>query len=103
MKENFSILNKRVMFQDYIAHSDALGNTLKRWHNYSEIWAKVERIKSYEKGGEKDNLHRITIRFNPHIKPSMRIRYQDRILNIVSLVNRDEADRYIVIQTKEAR
>jgi len=45
--------------------------------------------------------HRVRIRFRPDVSPKMRIRHVDRILEVVSVVDKDERNRELWFMCRE--
>ena len=60
----------------------------------SPCWASVEPLSGKERLGadraEASVTHRVRIRYQPDVKPDMRVNFQGRYLNIISVINKEE-------------
>lgn len=87
-------LRHRVTIQKLISTPDGGGGSTKTWIDDATVWAAIEPLR----GGERyvaqqiqsELTHKITMRYREGIKPQMRIKYKDRIFEILSVIDIDE-------------
>lgn len=90
-------LNRRLTLQSPVSVSDGMGGFTTTWKTESIVWGSLwptsasERIQS--QAPTLVITHRIRIRYHKTIAPSWRIKYGNRYLSIVSIVNMNESDR----------
>ena len=98
-------LNKRIVFQKSIG--GAVVSTLDgEWEDVFSTWASVKPIigrEYYAAETINSNLtHKITIRYRPGINSKMRIKFKERLFNIVGPpINVDEGNKELVIMASE--
>lgn len=73
--------------------------------NYIEVWASITPIVGKEFfAAEKENseiTHKIRIRYASGIKPSMRVNFNNRIFQIMSVINYQERNSELQLMCKE--
>lgn len=81
------------------------GNLTATWSEYAAAWARIEPLSGAESWrGEQvaaDVTHRITTHYVAGVTPKMRITYDGRTFDIVSVVNTDEAGAMLEISARE--
>lgn len=99
-------LNKSLVFQAPVKVSDGAGGFTTTWLSVGSVSAAVWPISATEiiknDKNSMDITHRVRIRYRKGIKPFWRISYQDRYLNIISIINPDESNEMLDILCKEA-
>ncbi|MBM4021297.1 MAG: head-tail adaptor protein [Planctomycetes bacterium] len=86
-------LRERVTVQQASETRNALGETLQTWSTYSTIWASVEGVSSRESllAGQQEIVisHRVRMRWLDGLTQNMRLRWRNRTLDIISILERD--------------
>ena len=90
-------LRHRVTIKNFTSAPDATGQVIDSWSTLATVWAKVSPQSGTEKTNEGTSniheVHNVKIRYTGDIKPTYRLLYKTRILNIKSIGNLDERDR----------
>lgn len=98
-------LDKRIEIQSRVLSADTFGEPVPAWETIAVVYAAVEPISGREawqaQQAQADVTHRVTIRFRAELAPKMRFRFRGRALNIDSVVNLEEDDRFSVCLCKE--
>jgi SPP1 family predicted phage head-tail adaptor len=83
-------LRDRVTIQRASESRNALGETVLTWTDYTERWASVDGVSSREAlaagQSQVEMSHRVRLRYVDGLTQSMRIMWQGRKLEIVSLL-----------------
>jgi len=86
-------LRERVTVQQASETRNTLGETLQTWSTYSTIWASVEGVSSRESllaGQQQISIsHRVRMRWLDGLTQNMRLRWRNRTLDIISILERD--------------
>lgn len=98
-------LNKRITFIKRGEFEDALGQIKHGYFDYKTVWATVKALR----GGEyyeaqklrPETTYKITTRYHDCITPDMRIRYNDKIMEILTVQNVAECNTMLEIQAVE--
>lgn len=103
--------NKKIFFQDKTSVSDGMGGFTETWSDYITHYSEIRPLTGKEiiESGklQHDLTHRLFMRYREGITPDMRIRYydycagSDRYFEIVSLLNKFEADKELEILATE--
>ena len=100
-------LNKRIRIQAPTRTRDAIGGSVSGWETCTTRWGSVEPLAGKEvfRGNQVDSrlTHKVWMRYDRNIRlnPDMRLIYNGRILNIHSVANIKEADRFVVVMCIE--
>jgi SPP1 family predicted phage head-tail adaptor len=101
-----SELSKRVALQYQTKVSDGMGGWTTTWTTAAEIYAAVWPVSASEQvkaqGVTMTISHRIRIRYRANLRSSWRIKMGSRFFNIVSIVDSNEAHKFLDILAKEA-
>lgn len=98
-------LNRRVEILKYFVKRDAYGGEDGRWLPVGRVWAKIEPVSgteyftSQQVSGE--TVTKITIRFYAGLDVMHRIRYTDKLYEIIGISDADTTHRWTVINCKE--
>ncbi|MHB8110500.1 MAG: phage head closure protein [Syntrophorhabdaceae bacterium] len=99
-------LNKRVSLQYSTRVADGAGGFTVTWATAAEIYAAVWPVSAKEtiEAGQATMTitHRIRIRYRANLKSSWRIKLGSRYFNIVSIIDQNEAHKFLDILCKEA-
>lgn len=100
-------MRHRIFFQEAVTTDDGYGGKVKTWTTCGEAWAKVEPLSGREyffaHQIQVEVTHRITTRFRRDIREDMRINIGDRILEIESIIDIDEAHQFLQFYCTEAK
>lgn len=99
-------LNKRISLQYSTRVADGAGGFTVTWVTAAEIYAAVWPVSAKEtiEAGQAAMTitHRVRIRYRANIKSSWRIKLGSRYFNIVSIIDQNEAHKWLDILCKEA-
>lgn len=98
-------LNHRITVQEVYKQADGMGGYQEVWQDYLHAWADIRPIDHKEREWAMQISsrisHRVHLRYREGITPGMVVRYGDRILEIASVINVDEADRELILYCEE--
>jgi len=99
-------LNKRITLQSRTKTSDGMGGFTTTWSDVATLWAAVWPVSAKEITQADATVmlvsHRIRIRHRGTLTSSYRIKFGAQYFNIVSIINQNEAGKWIDIMCKEA-
>lgn len=88
-------LNRRVTIQQRATTPDTFGQQSGIWTDVASCWAGIEQLMGRElemaQAINAETTHRITLRYRAGITPAMRVLYQARVLNVLSVIDPDTA------------
>lgn len=100
-------LDKLVTLQYKTKVPDGLGGFTSTWVNSDSIWAAIWPVSASETVKAMQTTmtitHRIRIRWRAKVKPQWRLKFGERIFNIVSIINPNEDNRWLDIMAKEVQ
>lgn len=98
-------LKHRVTLQEYTATRDSYGAELEAWVDIATAWASVEPLtgKEYFQTQQinAEISTKVTIRFKAGVAAKMRLIYNDRVFEIISVINTEEKDVQLVLMCRE--
>lgn len=106
---NSGSFRHRITFLKLESLKDELGQEIgKDWIEYKKAWAMIKTLKGSEyvnAGSERATItSRFVIHYTEGITAEMRIKYNNRIFDIIEPpINDDEADKTLTILVKEKR
>ncbi len=98
-------LNRRVEILQFFKHRDAFGGEIGEWKSVAKAWAAItpssgtEHIFAQQVTAEK--VVKITIRYCQWLTVLHRIRYGDKIYEIVGELDNETAHKATIINAKE--
>jgi SPP1 family predicted phage head-tail adaptor len=103
---NSGKLKHRIEIQNSTELRSASGAvTGQTWHPFCYVWAAMEPLsgKEYFAAAQIQSTisHKITIRYRAGIKPYYRATWNDRIFNIISIINTREENRELILYCTE--
>jgi SPP1 family predicted phage head-tail adaptor len=102
---NPGTLNRRITIQQLTTGKDDEGFPTESWNDFYSCWAAVEPLKGREyfqaAAFNAENTVRFRIRYRSGIKPDMRIVYDKRVFDIISVIDINEAHKEIHLMAKE--
>jgi len=88
-------LNRRITIQQRDSEQNTFGQQLLTWSDVLICWAGIEQMQGRElemaQAINAETTHRVTIRYRAGITPAMRVLYQGRVLNVLSVLDIDTA------------
>jgi len=103
---NAGELRHRVKLQSVARTSDGAGGFTEAWSDDAEVWAKVEPLQGTQyvlaDALRNEVTHRVTIRYRAGVTPRQRVLLASRVLEILTIIDRDEAHVYLQLLCREA-
>lgn len=98
-------LRHRITLQKLEMVQNAYGEMTETWTDVSTVWASVNPISAREffqaETVNSEITHKILIRYRENVKPSMRVKFKDRIFFIQSVINFNEKNEALQLMCKE--
>ncbi|SCY25308.1 phage head closure protein [Alkaliphilus peptidifermentans] len=98
-------LRHRITIQEYQATRDSFGAEVKEWVDIKTVWASIEPLSGREYFSAKqinaEVTTKIRTRYLKGIHPKMRVLFNDRIFEILSVINVEEKKRELELMCKE--
>ena len=99
-------LRQHVILQQSVAESNAIGEEIYTWADVATVWAAVEPATGswYYAGQQAESKvdGRVRIRYRSDILPTWRIKFGDRYLSIVSILNPQERNKELILMYIES-
>jgi SPP1 family predicted phage head-tail adaptor len=102
---NSERLRHRITIQSPAGGTDSYGDPSGEWTDFATVWAGIEALQGREyvaalqDQSEVDT--RVVIRYLKGVKSSMRVKYGERTLSIISVIDNREAHRDMQLMCKE--
>jgi SPP1 family predicted phage head-tail adaptor len=98
-------LRHRIILEESRITRDSFGAEIFEWVQVSEIWADVTPLSGKEfvafKQINAEISSKVTLRYQSGIDTKMRVLFNDRIFEILSIINQDEKNIALVLMCKE--
>jgi len=98
-------LKQRITIQQPTQTKNAIDEVVSTWSTFCTIWAAIEPAvgSSYYAANQLDAKvdGKVRIRYRGDLEPTMRVKFGDRILNIVSIVHPQENHRELHLMYTE--
>ena len=102
---NVGKLKNLVTIEELVKSKDEAGGRVEEWSEFVKAWCSLRPVSGNEKWYSNERhaevTHQILTRYIDGLKPTMRIVAKDRIFNIESVINMDEANKTLLIVAKE--
>ncbi len=99
-------LRHKVTIQNYTTSPNAVSEPVKTWADYATVWASIEPIRGKEFWDSQQVNAEITgkikLRYLSGITSKMRVKYETRIFEILSVINPGEKNRELQLMVKES-
>ena len=99
-------LRQHVVLQQPVAGSNAIGEIVDTWADVATVWAAIEPATGswYYAGQQAESKvdGRVRIRYRSDVLPTWRIKYGDRYLSIVSILNPQERNKELTLMYLES-
>jgi len=100
-------LRHHIVIETPTEASDSYGGFTTTWAEYTNAWVSMKPYKNWENRVSMQNetrtLHKISMRYFAGITPKMRVKFGSRYFNIVSIINREEANITLDIIGEEGK
>lgn len=98
-------LNKKITFQQLCQDKDEYGEIVEEWLDIKTVWAEIAPVSGNQffaaKQINSEISHNVYVRYCNDLSPSMRIKFRDRIFEILYIMNVKEENRLLQIYCKE--
>lgn len=98
-------LSKRIKIQKFGQSKNEYGEFEELWEDFKEVWAEIKPVSGNQffaaKQINSEISHNVYIRYRTDLKPSMRIKFKERVFEILYLMNVNEGNRLMQIYCKE--
>jgi SPP1 family predicted phage head-tail adaptor len=98
-------LRHRVTIQQAVEAHNAYGETIRTWSTVATVYASVEPIRGREffdaEQVQSEISQRVRMRYRSGIKPTMRLLYGSRLLQIQAVIDVEERHREIHLMCRE--
>ena len=98
-------LKHRITFQRLSQSKNEYGELADEWLDIKTVWAEIKPVSGNQffaaKQINSEISHNVYIRYRTDLKPSMRIKFKERIFEILYLMNVNEGNRLIQLYCKE--
>lgn len=98
-------LRHRLVIQRENASQDSYGEDVPSWTTFATVWGSVEPLTGREylegKALTAEVTYRIRIRSLSGVTPEMRVSYDSRYFQIVSVMDVDERNREMILMCRE--
>jgi SPP1 family predicted phage head-tail adaptor len=102
---NPGALRSEFALEECTTTPDSLGGYTESWVELATLFARVEPVSAQSVFGADQTLetatHRVTIRWRAGLKSGMRLRRNQRVLDIMTVHDPDETQRYLVCRARE--
>ncbi|MFZ5816298.1 MAG: phage head closure protein [Bacillota bacterium] len=98
-------LRHRVTLQDNQAPRDSYGAEADNWVDVATVWASVEPLRGREffaaQQVNSEVSARVRIRYRAGVNSAMRVRFGDRIFDIISVIDPEERHQELQLMVRE--
>ena len=98
-------LRHRVVIKEKVVSRDGYGEEDVTWTAVDTVWASIEPLRGREflesRQEQADVSHRVRMRYQGSIVPTMRVLYGTRVFEVVSVVNPVERDISLELMCRE--
>ena len=98
-------LKHRIVIEQQAQTKNAIDEIILTWSTFCTVWAAIEPAtgQTYYAANQLESKvdGRVRIRYRDDIEPTMRIKFGDRILNIVSIIHPQENRRELHLMYSE--
>jgi SPP1 family predicted phage head-tail adaptor len=98
-------LRHRIAIEQVAEIQDSDGSVIETWSAFADVQASLEPVSGREylaaHSTQADVTHRINLRYLAGIVPKMRVNYDSRIFDILSVINVGERNRELQLMCRE--
>ncbi len=100
-------LRHRLKLQTPAFHKDSSGETLRVWQEHITLWGSVRAFAGQEQtigeGETPITRYEVLVRYRTDINPEMRFVYQNHVLNIKAVLDKQGRNKYLTCICEESR
>ena len=104
-KKSIAAMRQRIALEEATVAADGAGGSIVSWVLVAEVWAAIHPrsgVERVEAGGIEGRVtHEITIRHRAGVVPQRRFRLGARIFDIKTVIDVEEAHRFLVCLVEE--
>lgn len=98
-------LRHKIIIEYQVSGYDEYNSPITTWEKFAEVWAAVEPLRGQEyfaaQQAQAETEYRVITRYVSGIDTNMRIAYNDKYLEIESIIDREEKHRELEIMCRE--
>lgn len=98
-------LKHRITFQELSQNKNEYGELVEEWLDIKTVWAEIKPVSGNQffaaKQINSEISHNVYIRYRTDLKPSMRIKFKERVFEVLYLMNVNEDNQLMQIYCKE--
>jgi SPP1 family predicted phage head-tail adaptor len=98
-------LRHSVIVQTRTQASDGQGGYTDTWADTVTLWCSIEPLKGYERyqAGQMQTpvTHKLMMRYNANVTTDSRLKFGDRTLYVVEVIDQEERNRWLVVKAVE--
>lgn len=98
-------LRTRLALERPELNSDGAGGSSLTWVKVADVWAKIKPVSSTENFTNHQTAnrltHQITIRYRDDVLPEMRLTKNERVFEILDVMNHQERRRWLFLDCRE--
>ena len=98
-------LNHKIVIEQRTETKNTLGEDITTWTTYKWTWAQVSPLsgKEYLSNNELQSsvTGRVSMRYLAGVTTDMRINWNDRMFDIISIINTEERNRELILMVEE--
>jgi len=98
-------MNKKITIQYAAKSKNSFKEEIITWTTLCTIWCAIEPTTGSERYLQQERISETTarfkIRYRSDIDTTKRIKYGNRYFDIISVINRDEANKELILMAKE--
>lgn len=98
-------MRHRIRIQRLSRVRNEFGEPEERWEDAAAVWASIQPVSGREflaaMKAQAEVTHRVSIRYNPAVKASMRVLVGDRVLDILHILDAWEQHREMTLLCRE--
>ncbi len=100
-----AIFRHRITLQELVTGQDEAGQPVQEWQDVATVWGAVEPLRGREYFAaaqvQAEVTTRIRIRYCRGIRPDMRVLYDGRLFDILSVIDPEERHRELQLMARE--
>lgn len=98
-------LRQRITLQKQVNVRNSYGSVVTEWQNMTTVWAEIKPISGREyfasQQVQSEVTTQITLRYLADIEPTMRVKFNERHFEIISVINPQERNITLQLMCKE--
>ena len=98
-------MRHRIRIQRLSQVRNEFGESENSWEDAAIVWASIQPVSGREflegMKAQAEVTHKVTIRYNPAVKASMRVLFGERVLDILHIIDTWERHHEMVLMCKE--